>query len=162
MFCSPSRGNAFSQMRAFLKSAILGGSFYKLKALWRWHETKPQLHFSQNKMKYLLPTLRSSSALTSSMVTSNRFCTSLNTPVTMRGRGKNSRRSSSIKLEQMDLGHRWAWGRQLGGRSAKFRPGEKVVFGPPGGGGRTSSAFLRGKRGGGNKRQTPKKILDSR
>ena len=32
----------------------------------------------------------------------------------------------------MGFDHRWAWGRQLGGGSAKFRPGG-VVFGPPGG-----------------------------
>ena len=69
-------------------------------------------------------------------------------------RKKKETRSFLFSLFE-DYIHRWAWGRQLGGGSAKFWPGGSGFWTPRGG---TSSAFLRGERGG-NKRRNQKIFL---
>ncbi len=52
--------------------------------------------------------------------------------------------------------HRWAWGRQLGGGSAKFRPGGSGFWTPTGGG--NKFCFPEGGKGG-DKRQNRKIFL---
>ena len=41
--------------------------------------------------------------------------------------------ANSVTMATVSTRHRWAWGRQLGGGSAKFRPGGEWFLDPQGG-----------------------------
>ncbi len=134
--------------------AVLGPEFRRKKKGGKerngWGRTWAQSAWTRSKKKSPSPVGGSAtSASLSSKLASKKFSPPFSFFFKLRGRMYYYYYTNTTTLPK-DVCHRWAWGRPLGGGSAKFRPGGGGGSGfwiPRGGG--TTSAFLRGKRGGG-------------